>query len=76
MTEVTATLTEVRADKMQKWERLDLPKQDHMRYIWINPYQSIPGVEVGSQAKLSFSNGTGGLVGGHFSIWRVIEIVA
>lgn len=74
MTEVLATLTEVRADKMQKWERTDLPKSDHMRYIWLNPYQSIAGVKVGSQAKLTFNKGTGGMVGGHHSVWKVKEL--
>lgn len=75
MTEVIAILTEVRKDGMQKWERSDLPKSDHMRYIWINAYQSIAGVKVGSQAKLIFSKGTGGMVGGHFSVWKVKELI-
>jgi len=73
--QVTATLTEVRKDGMQKWERSDLPKSDHMRYIWLNAYQSIKGVGVGSNAKLVFSKGTGGMIGGHFSVWKVLELI-
>lgn len=73
--EVLATLTEVRKDGMQKWERSDLPKSDHMRYIWINAYQSKAGVIVGTNAKLSFNSGTGGMIGGHWSVWKVKEVV-
>ena len=73
--QVTATLTEIRADGKQKWERTDLPVRDHMCYIWLNPYQSIKGVEVGSYAKLEFNKGTGGMISGHFSIWKVKELL-
>ena len=70
---VTATLTEVRKDGMQKWERSDLPKSDHMRYIWLNAYASKVGVEVGSIAELEFVKGTGGAIGGHWAGWKVVK---
>ena len=72
---ILATLTEVRKDYMQKWERLDLPKSDHMRYIWINPYQSVRGAKVGDEARILFDKGSGGAIGGHWSVYRVVEIV-
>ncbi len=72
---ILATLTEVRKDGMQKWERSDLPTTDHMRYIWLNAYQSNKDANIGSQAKLDFIKGTGGATGGHFSLWKVIELV-
>lgn len=71
MTQVTATLTEVRKDGMQKWERSDLATSDHMRYIWIASFQSLKGMSVGSVATLVFERGTGGVTGGHWSLWRV-----
>lgn len=71
MTTVIATLTEIRADHMQKWERDDLPTTNHLRYIWIAPFQSIEGVKVGSRCTLAFENGTGGRAGGHWSLWKV-----
>jgi hypothetical protein len=70
---VQATLTEVRADGMQKWERADLDKQDHMRYIWLRPNGSLgisPRV-VGDTAELEFVKGTGGPIGGHWAGWKV-----
>jgi hypothetical protein len=72
----TATLTEIRKDGFQKWERSELPKSDRMRYIWLQPFQSIKGAEIGSTATLVFSKGTGGLIGGHHAGWRVTELVA
>lgn len=39
MTATTATLTEIRADGMQKWERDDMPTTNHLRYIWLHPFQ-------------------------------------
>ena len=71
-----ATLTEVRADGMQKWERTDLPMQDRMRYIWLAPLQSKVGVKVGSVANLVFSKGSGGMIGGHWAGWKVLELAA
>ncbi len=57
-----ALCTEIRKDGMQKWERYDLPKSDHMRYIWLAAFQSKPDVKVGSQANLEFVTGTGGTI--------------
>lgn len=70
--QVAATLTEIRTDGMQKWERTDLPKQDHNRYIWLAPYCGAVKVAVGREATLAFTKGTGGMVGGHWAGWRVI----
>ncbi len=75
MTTVVATLTEIRKDFMQKWENESFPKDSHLRYIWINPYQSKAGVQVGCKAKLVFHNGTGGACGGHWALWRVTEVI-
>lgn len=72
---ILAILTEVRKDGMQKWERYDLPKSDHMRYIWISAYQSKIGVKVGTQALMKFIKGTGGSIGGHWAGWEVMEII-
>lgn len=46
-----------------------------MRYIWIDGYASIPGVVVGSKAELNFVKGTGGAIGGHWSLWKVSKLV-
>ncbi len=73
--QVIATLTEIRKDGMQKWERYDLPKSDHMRYIWLNVYQSNPLVMLGSEAELEFGKGTGGMIGGHWAGWKVTKII-
>ena len=66
---VTATLTEVRKDGMQKWERSDLLKSDHMRYIWITPSKA----NVGDIATLEFVKGTGGAIGGHWAGWKIVN---
>lgn len=72
---IQATLTEIRHDGFQKWERTDLPQQDHNRYIWLQPFQSKPGAKLGSKANLTFHKGTGGAVGGHWSLWKVSELL-
>lgn len=72
---VTAILTEIRKDGMQKWERTDLPRSDHMRYLWLNAYQSLKGVAIGTTANLVFEKGTGGVTGGHWAVWKVKEII-
>jgi hypothetical protein len=70
--QVQATLTEIRRDGMQKWERTDLPKQDRARYIWLAPYAGAIKATVGHQATLAFIKGTGGMVGGHWAGWRIV----
>ena len=67
MTEVTATLTEIRADHMQKWERTELSKNDQVRYIWLALNQSKPNLTLGTVATLVFVKTSGG----HWSGWRV-----
>ena len=74
--QVLATLTEIRKDKMQKWEREDLDVSNNMRYIWLAPYQSKPEVIIGSKGKLEFVKGSGGQIGGHWAAWIVKEIVS
>jgi hypothetical protein len=71
-TEVTATLTQIRQDGMQKWERIELPKADQARYIWLAPYAGAAKYNVGSVATLAFIKGTGGMTGGHWAGWRVV----
>ena len=73
--DVSASLTEIRRDGMQKWERDDLPKEDHLRYIWLHPFHSIAGAIVGSRGRLEFSKGVGGSVGGHWALWKVKELL-
>jgi hypothetical protein len=68
---VTATLTEIRADHMQKWERTELSVKDQARYIWLAPIESRPGLSVGTVAELEFVKGTGGAVGGHWAGWKI-----
>jgi hypothetical protein len=65
--EVTATLTEIRSDHMQKWERTDLDVNDQARYIWLAPFQSKPNLAVGQEARLSFNKGVNGAWAG----WKV-----
>ena len=78
MTTVQATLTEVRKDGMQKWERADLDKQDHMRYIWLRQdgtlYARRPSV--GDTAVLEWVKGTGGSTGGHWAGWKVSKYLS
>ena len=64
-----ATLTEIRADGMQKWEQIALPKADRARYIWLTPSR---GVAVGDERTLEFSKGTGGAIGGHWAGWKIV----
>lgn len=68
---VTATLTERRADGMMKFERSDRPSSDHMRYVWLSPYEAKSSIPVGSVVTLEWVNGTGGVVGGHWAGWKV-----
>ena len=70
---ITAILTEIRKDGMQKWERNDKLKSDHMRYVWLSPYQSKSGVKVGDEANIEFRKGTGGAIGGHYAGWKVVK---
>jgi hypothetical protein len=65
--EVTATLTEIRSDHMQKWERTDLDVANRARYIWLTPFQSKPNLVVGQEARLSFNKGVDGAWAG----WKV-----
>lgn len=70
---VKATLTEIRRDGMQKWERGDIDKNDHRRYIWLSPrFGSKHDVKVGDVATLEYIRGTGGAVGGHWAGWRLV----
>ena len=71
--QVIATLTEVRADGKQKWERTELPKQDQARYIWLTPYAGAVKVAVGSEATLEFVKGTGGMTCGHWAGWKIVK---
>jgi hypothetical protein len=73
--EYHATLTHVRDDGMQKWERPDKLVSDRSRYIWIRKDMSHKDAKVGSNAKLTFFKGTGGAAGGHYSGWKVKELV-
>lgn len=68
---VTATLTERRRDGMQKWERTDLDKGDHMRYIWLAPFQTKSDLSVGAVETLEFVKGTGGAISGHWAGWKI-----
>lgn len=70
-----ATCTEIRADGMQKWERTELPKSDQKRYIWLQSFQSKTGVVVGTVGKIAYVNGTGGAIGGHWGINKLMEII-
>lgn len=72
---VTAILTEIRKDGMQKWERNDKVKSDHMRYVWLSPYQSKAGVKIGDEAQIEFHKGTGGIIGGHWAGWKIVKII-
>lgn len=65
-----ATLTEIRADGMQKWERPNLPVADHNRYIWLT---ARTGFKVGDVRTLEFSKGTGGQIGGHWAGWKIVK---
>ena len=70
-----ATLTEIRKDGMQKWERNEIPRGNHLRYVWINAYQSKPEAKLDCVAELEFVKGTGGMIGGHWAGWRVNKII-
>ena len=70
-----ATLTEIRADGMQKWERNEIPRGNHLRYVWINVWQSKPEVKLDCVAELEFVKGTGGAIGGHWAGWKVNKII-
>ena len=70
--QVQAKLTERRADGKMKFERNDLDKSDHMRYIWLSPYEVSSKIEVGSTVTLEYVKGTGGIIGGHWAGWKII----
>ena len=68
---VKVKLTERRVDGMMKFEREDLDKSNHMRYIWFSPYEIANKIEVGSEVILEWCKGTGGVIGGHWAGWRI-----
>ena len=62
---ITAILTEIRADTMQKWERPEISKKDASRYIWLAPFQSLPNVALGATGVIDFIKAP------HYALWKL-----
>lgn len=70
--QIIATLTAIRTDGMQKWEREDRIVTDRSRYFWLQSFQSIKDAKVGSIGTLEFITGPGGA----YSLYKVTGLIA